>query len=381
MQTADALIIGAGPAGTSCAMALATRGRRVVLVDRSVFPRAKTCGGFIAPESRKLLESMGVWNELLSQGAQLVNKAVLSSADGTAVTIPVHDGPALGVSRDLLDKVLLARAKALGVEVLEGARIRQVIGDDKGFELDIDHYSRGTTRLLKVRDLISATGHPVTLPDAPGVQMGIGALYEDIPALRGQVSLVCCRGGHVGINPFELGKVNVCYVVEAGLFKACGNDPQRVIDAWTRENISLQNILGKARRVTPWKAVCVPARKAVVLNKDGIWRVGDAAAFIDPVTGGGMSVALLSGQFLAGALLAHDDEASRLRQYARDYHTCFVWQRRVAALWGGLAHHPLSARMVIGFLNDHAHFKSMGMRYSHPPSSLRMVGTKQEVYS
>lgn len=381
MQAADALIIGAGPAGTSCAMALATQGRRVVLVDRSVFPRSKTCGGFIAPESRKLLESMGVWDELLAQGAQLVNKAVLASADGTAVIIPVHDGPALGVSRDLLDKVLLARAKALGVEVLEGAQLRQVIGDGNEFELEIDHFSRNTTRSLKVKDLITASGHPATAPGAAGVQMGIGALYEDIPQLRGQVSLVCCRGGHVGINPFEQGKVNVCYVVEAGLFRAQGSDPQRVIDAWMRENIALQQLLGTARRISPWKAVCVPARKTVVLIKDGIWRVGDAAGFIDPVTGGGMSVALLSGQFLARALVAHGDEASRLRQYARDYHQCFVWQRRVAALWGSLAHHPLSARMVIGFLKDHTHFKSMGMRYSHPPSSLRMVGTKQEVYS
>ena len=51
----DAFIIGAGPAGISCALGLAKRGWNVVIIDKSVFPRQKTCGGFIGPENKAML--------------------------------------------------------------------------------------------------------------------------------------------------------------------------------------------------------------------------------------------------------------------------------------------------------------------------------------
>jgi len=65
MREIDALIIGAGPAGASCAIGLAKRGWRVAMIDKSIFPRHKTCGGFIGPENQALLSDLGIWSKLL----------------------------------------------------------------------------------------------------------------------------------------------------------------------------------------------------------------------------------------------------------------------------------------------------------------------------
>jgi geranylgeranyl reductase family protein len=49
MQRCDALIVGGGPAGSSCAWALRQRGLDVMLLDKAAFPRDKVCGGWITP--------------------------------------------------------------------------------------------------------------------------------------------------------------------------------------------------------------------------------------------------------------------------------------------------------------------------------------------
>jgi len=118
MTEIDALIIGAGPAGTSCALALAKRGWRVVIIDKSTFPRHKTCGGFIGPENQALLSDLGIWSRLLENGACVIEESLLTSSKGASTVIPI-DGQALGVSRKIFDSLLLERVKAAGVEVYE----------------------------------------------------------------------------------------------------------------------------------------------------------------------------------------------------------------------------------------------------------------------
>ena len=49
MQTCDVLIVGGGPAGTSCARALSRAGMDILLLDKAVFPRDKVCAGWVTP--------------------------------------------------------------------------------------------------------------------------------------------------------------------------------------------------------------------------------------------------------------------------------------------------------------------------------------------
>ncbi len=365
MNTVDALIIGAGPAGSSCALHLVEHGWRVAMIDKSTFPRIKTCGGFIGPENKALLSDWGIWSKLKEQGAGIVEQSVITASHGASTIIPIHS-EALGASRSLLDMLLLERVKDLGVSVYEGAQARQINYHEHASEVHIDHYANDSQFKINARHVIDASGHRPALTNGSNVQLGIFALYENMPKALGQVMLHCCTGGHVGINPFEAKKINLCYVVEANYFEAHGRDPQRVLDSWIKENLHLSTVMQGARRVTAWKAVYIPKRKPIVFYHEGLWRVGDSAAFIDTAIGGGISVALISGQLLAQSLVHHHTHSKQLEAYRHAYVKNLSGQRRLAALFGNLIHQPHLAQGIISLLNISSSIRGLALNYSRP---------------
>ncbi|MDE2028225.1 MAG: NAD(P)/FAD-dependent oxidoreductase [Candidatus Omnitrophica bacterium] len=364
MKKINALIIGAGPAGSSCALGLASAGLKVMLIDKSIFPRPKVCGGFIGPQNQELLSTLGVWQILIERGAKPLTKSVLYSSSGS-VTIPIREGQALGCSRQLFDAALLERVMKEDVEVLEGAQVRRTFSNTRGFEVEIDHYYRNKKYVIYTDHLINASGWRSPRVKASHVQLGLGALYN-MPAVLEQVSLFCCPRGHVGINPVEGNQVNVCYVVQEDLFNEKDCDGQKILDYWSQENPLLGRMLDGSERITPWKAVYVPARAGERFFENGIWYVGDAAAFINPVTGGGVSIALMSGRLLAKSLVAYPNDAERLKHYTEYYRKYFQEQRWLAGVWGGLAHHSFSSTAVIKLLNSNNFLRTGIINHSHP---------------
>ena len=79
-----------------------------------------------------------------------------------------------------------------------------------------------------------------------------------------------------------------------------------------QESPHLQKVMTGARRVSDWKAIHIPVRNSIVLYENGIWRVGNSAAFIDTVIGAGISIALQSGQLLSQAITGFSCTSSAL---------------------------------------------------------------------
>src|SRR5215217_4354212 len=126
----DVIIAGAGPAGSSAAIHLARNGLRVLVVEQKKFPRAKLCGEFISPECLRHFETLGVADAMAHSDPASITQTVFYSTRGHHVTIPSSwfGGPAaLGLSRAVMDDVLLRRAQACGVTVLEGASVSEPV--------------------------------------------------------------------------------------------------------------------------------------------------------------------------------------------------------------------------------------------------------------
>src|SRR5215217_8718694 len=135
LHSFDVIIAGAGPAGSSAAIRLARNDIRVLLVEQKKFPRAKLCGEFISPECLRHFETLGVADAMAHSDPASITQTVFYSSRGHHVTIPSSwfGGPAaLGLSRAVMDDVLLRRARECGVTVLEGASVGEPIltGDD-----------------------------------------------------------------------------------------------------------------------------------------------------------------------------------------------------------------------------------------------------------
>ncbi len=90
MTTYDAIVVGAGPAGSATAALLARRGFSVLLLDRVRFPRDKACGEYTSPETENVLRRIGALEAVVAAGARLIRAYfVTSERDVRKRSLPV----------------------------------------------------------------------------------------------------------------------------------------------------------------------------------------------------------------------------------------------------------------------------------------------------
>src|SRR5262245_48516798 len=110
----DALVIGAGPAGAAAAWALARAGHDVVLVDREAFPRDKTCGDGLIPDSLEALDEMGLREAVLREAARAFALHVVAP-NGASVRL---GGEFLCLPRQRFDALLVESAQTAGARFM-----------------------------------------------------------------------------------------------------------------------------------------------------------------------------------------------------------------------------------------------------------------------
>src|SRR2546423_1031162 len=104
----DVIVIGGGPAGAASAIRLSQSGLRVRLYEKARFPRAKLCGGFLSSESIPEFGSLGILGDLQGAGAATIHRVQVSAPGGARAETRLSQ-PALSLSRDRLDAILLER--------------------------------------------------------------------------------------------------------------------------------------------------------------------------------------------------------------------------------------------------------------------------------
>src|SRR3954465_10540908 len=127
---AEVLVVGGGPAGSAVAFALAKAGVDVLVVDRARFPRPKPCAEYLSPEASRILHDMGALHLVEATGAARLRGVIVRAPNGAEIRgefiaehayRPFRDR-GLSVRREVLDQVLLDRARAAGADVRERTR-------------------------------------------------------------------------------------------------------------------------------------------------------------------------------------------------------------------------------------------------------------------
>jgi len=343
-----ALVIGGGPAGSAAATSLAARGWRVTLVESRPFPRIKVCGEFISPAATALLHRLISPTDLRAAGARRIDTLVLEHGRRSATwRMP---SPAWSIGRATLDTLLLEQARAAGASVLQPERI-------VGVEYHDDHVAaKAASGLVLHADVvIHADGAGRHDPAGPTPnRRGVVALKCHLRAGALPILALHMRsapGAYVGASPIDRGQVTLALVARASLLAAHRGKPDDVLTTiWPG--------FLPHWRTTDWLACGVPASGYIAPGQERSFRIGNAAAAVEPVGGEGIGLALWSGVMLAEILSSAPDLRAAQRAMARRYRRRLLMRRpaclaaaavlarpRLAgALWPTLALPSLSLR-------------------------------------
>jgi geranylgeranyl reductase family protein len=348
----DVLIVGAGPAGCVTATVLARAGVRVRLIDRAKFPRGKLCGDTLNPGTLAILRRLRLARVADATGLEVHGMRVTGEG-GVSVTGRYPRGlHGRAIARRDFDWALLQEALGAGVEFDERVTIRGAIVGDRRIE-GVTTGSNGGTRTLRAPVTIAADGRHSTLAFALGLahhpqrprRWAIGAYFEDVHGTSSLGEMHIRPGRYIGVAPLPNGLTNACVVTPSSAADDGLRDPAMRLTRALSADAALRDRFAGARQVsetTVLGPLAVDATADAVVP-DGLLLAGDAAGFIDPMTGDGLRFAIRGAEIAAeAALLAleHGWEgvqsraaAARRREFARKWR----FNRALRALVGSTA--------------------------------------------
>lgn len=293
MKTYDAIVVGAGPAGSTTAYRLAERGASVLLLDRARFPRDKPCGGGVTRRAHA---------ELPFSIESVVEHVVTTVDLGLAFRRRTERGRggvlASMTQRRRLDALLATRAADAGVDFRDGVRVTAVETDDAGSTVVADG------ERLRAQTVVGADG--------------VNGICARALALGGNRSLSVALEGNLPYERMDARRYDGRFVLELGTvpggygwvfpkgdhanFGVGGLESEgprlrehlaRLCRAHGVRDEDLQDVRGYR---LPMRAhdSCLARGRGLV--------VGDAAGLVDPLTGDGMYEAFVSGRFAAEAV-------------------------------------------------------------------------------
>lgn len=372
----DAIIVGAGPAGSAVAIELARAGWSVALIEKQRFPRRKVCGECIAASNLPMLEALGVHGAVDALAGPALRQVSLLRGDA-AVTAALpaadHDrycwGRALG--REVLDGLLLEQARAAGAIVFQPCAVQGIGGTPGAWQCELRMLASAALLRLRASVLVDAHGSWEDLPsDRPRRRQTRGA--DDLFAFKanfsasslpmGQISVLALDGGYGGMVVADGGMTTLACCIRRDRLSALrlrspGVRASDVVQAWLlRECSGVRQALHCVSPEWPWLS-SGPLAPGVRLGvDDGIFRVGNAAGEAHPILGEGMSMALQSASLLCLHLLTGTGTAAvpaaagqpKLQQaYAAAWRRQFGPRLRLAALFAHLAMRPGSSAALM----------------------------------
>jgi flavin-dependent dehydrogenase len=326
----DVAVIGGGPAGCAAAISASRAGLRTILFERGCYPRHKVCGEFVSPESHKVLVALLGTDHPIIQTPATIRQARMFS-DGKQILFDLPK-PAWSISRYHLDNAMWQAANCVGVECQIMTTVERI---------DENRIFVGGDSVL-TKTIINASGRWSNLRRP---QLNVGAHWIGLKAhFKGEhappsTDIYFFRGGYCGVQPLAGGTVNASAMVRSDVATSMEEVLAASPELWLRSRAWDQAT--DTISTSPLIHASPQPLTGSVMN------AGDAAGFVDPFVGDGISLALQSG-----VLAAHC--AGNPQQYQAEYRRRFANVFQAAALARRLANASAFFRRlaILGFQSE-----------------------------
>jgi flavin-dependent dehydrogenase len=319
----DAIVIGAGPAGSVAARELARRGLRVSLVDRASFPRPKVCGCCLNRAALAALEEVGLGDVPARCGAVPL-RGVTIAAGGRSASVPLPGGVSL--SRESFDAGLIGAAVKAGVTFSPNTPTK--LAD----------------ALAAARVVVVATGLGPTATPTPASRIGAGVVAPDAPDFyrRGTIHMATGRGGYVGLVRLEDDRLDIAAAFDASFVKMAGGPGGAA-------EFLLQEVGWPGGFADlPWKGTPALTRTPAAVAGERWFAVGDAAGYVEPFTGEGMAWAIASAAALAPiAVRAMTWDSCYIAEWGRTHARVVGRRQRTCRVVARVLRYPAVTRAAV----------------------------------
>jgi len=315
----DVLVVGAGPAGSLAALVLARAGVNVRLLDRVEFPRDKLCGDSINPGALALLRRHALAADVETRGVSI--RGMLVTGPGNAEVNGRYADGVTGRSlrRREFDATLLDAATRAGARFeanvrVTGASASEVNGSQTVNAVVIRTDS-GSVAERRAPMIIAADGRRSSIAFGLGLarhparprRWALGAYFEGVNGLEDRGEMHIRKGRYIGVAPLPDGLANVCVVISELAARSFMHAPDVALEAAIVSDRRLRGRFDGARRVTAVQVLGPLAVDVSGAGLGGLLLAGDAAGFIDPMTGDGLRIALRGAELAAEAAMGHLD--------------------------------------------------------------------------
>ncbi len=363
----DAIVVGAGPGGSTAAAMMARDGQRVLLVDKDRFPRDKVCGDAIGGKGLEYLDALGVKEQLRTAEALPTNGITFSSPSGDAVSVRFSsewDYPGFVCRRHVFDDLVLRAALRAGAEVWQECtvtglvRTGDVVSGVRVVREDGDEAEVSAPLVVGADGAYSVVARDLGLKQLreKHYMVAIRAYYQGVRGFKAGNYielhfLDSTLPGYFWIFPLPGGAANVGLGIPSPVLKKSGVRMRDLLDRLVKDPRFAWRFEGSRRegKVRGW-GLPLGSRPRTMAG-DGWMLVGDAASLIDPFTGEGIGNAVVSAAIAArwsqAARAAGDYSESRLRRYQQEVRSTLRDELRISTILQRMARRSWLLNLVI----------------------------------